>query len=106
MLSKLDPFIKEGSKENSHEYLRSVTNIISNNVYRYKDNTFKLLNRLRKNENIVVISADKEPCTVILNKTDYFNKLNAMISEGISKDNYVETVDSTHKDLKYFQDFL
>ena len=106
MSSKLDPFIKEGSKENFHEYLRSVTNIISNNVYQDKDNTFKLLNRLRKNENIVVISADKEPCTVILNKTDYFNKVNAMISEGISKDKFVETVDSTHKDLKHFQDFL
>ena len=29
-----------------------------------------------------------------------------MISEGISKGKYVETVDSTHKDLKHFQDFL
>ena len=104
--SKLDPFIKEDSKENFHEYLRSVTNIVSKNVYRDKDNTFKLLNRMRKNENIVVISADKESCTVILNKTEYVNKVNAMISEGISKGKYVETVDSTHRDLKHFQDFL
>ena len=103
---KLDPFIKEGSKENFHEYLRSVTNIISNNVYQDKDNTFKLLNRLRKNENIVVISADKESCMVILNKADYVNKVNAMISEGISKGKYVGTVDSTHKDFKHFQEFL
>ena len=103
---KLDPFIKEDSKENFHEYLKSVTNNISNKVYRDKDNTFKLLNSLRKNENIVVISADKESCTVILNETDYVNKVNAMISEGISKGKYVETVDSTHKDLKHFQDFL
>ena len=29
-----------------------------------------------------------------------------MINEGISKGKYVETVDSTHKDLKHFQDFL
>ena len=98
--SKLDP------KENFHEYMKSVTNIVSNNVYRDKNNTFKLLNRLRKNENMVVISADKESCTVILNKTDCVNKFNAMISEGISKGKYVETVDSTHKDLKHFQDFL
>ena len=61
---------------------------------------------MRKNENIVVISADKESCTVILNKTEYVNKVNAMISEGISKGKYVETVDSTHRDLKHFQDFL
>ena len=103
---KLDPFIKEDSKENFHEYLRSVTNIISNKVYRDKDNTFKLLNSLRKNENIVVISVDKESCTVILNKTDYVKKVNAMISEGISKGKYVETVNNTHTDLKRFQDFL
>ena len=38
--SKLDPFIKEDSKENFHEYLRSVTNIASNYVYWDKDNTF------------------------------------------------------------------
>ena len=63
------------------------------------------LNRLTKNKNIA-ISADKEPCTVILNKTDYVNKVIAMISEGISKGTYVKTVDSTHKDLKHFQDFL
>ena len=86
--------------------MRSVTDIISNNVYRDRDNTFKLLNRLRKNENIVVISADKESCTVILNKTDYVNKVNAMMSKGISKGKFVETVDSTHQDLKHFQDFL
>ena len=104
--SELDLFIKEDSKENFHEYLRSVTIIVLNNVYRDKDNAFKLLNRLIKNENIVVISADKESCTVILNETDYVSKVNAMISEGISKGKYVETVDSTRKGLKHFQDFL
>ena len=46
--SELDLFIKEDSKENFHEYLRSVTIIVLNNVYRDKDNAFKLLNRLIK----------------------------------------------------------
>ena len=50
--------------------------------------------------------ADKNSCTVILNKTDYVNKVNAMIDEGLSKDKYVETVDSTHNDLKHSQDFI
>ena len=67
--------------------------MMSNNVYRDKDNTFKLSNRLRKNEHILVLSAEKESSTVILNKTDYVNKVNAMIDEGISKGKYVETVD-------------
>ena len=106
LLSKLDPFIQEDSKENFHEYLRSVMNIVSNKVYRDKDNTFKLLNRLSKSENIVVFSADKESCTVILIKIDNVIKVNAMINEGISKGKYVETAGKTHKELKHFQDFL
>ena len=38
--SKSDSFIKNNVKENFHEYLRLVTNIVSNNIYRDKDNTF------------------------------------------------------------------
>ena len=79
---------------------------MSNNVCQDKDNTFKLLNKLRKYENIVVLSADNESCTVSLNRTDYVYKVDLMIDEGISKGKYVETVDSTHKDLKHFQDSL
>ena len=36
-----------------------------------------------ENENIV-LSADKESCTVILSKADYVNKVNKMIYEGIA----------------------
>ena len=52
--------------------------------------------------NTVVLSADKEPWTVILNKTDYINNVTATIDGGISKGKYVKTVVSTHKDLNYF----
>ena len=65
---------------------------MSNDVYRDKDNA------------LVVLPADKRSCTVILNKREYVNKVNAMTDEVISKTKYVETVDSTHKDLKHFQD--
>ena len=67
-----------------------------------KINTFKLLNRLSKYENLVVLSADKESCTVILNKTDYVNKVNAIINEGILKGKYAETADNTYKDFPRF----
>ena len=40
LLSKSDSFVKNNVKENFHEYLRLVTNIVSNNIYRDKDNTF------------------------------------------------------------------
>ena len=52
---------------------------MSNNIYQDKDNTLKPLNKLRKTENIVISLAEKESCTVILNRTDYVNKTNAMI---------------------------
>ena len=56
-----------------------------NNVYRDKDNTFKLLNRLRKNERIVVLSADKEFCTVILEvKQIYFQIKKTYIQKHIT----------------------
>ena len=66
----LDKYINPSSKENFHEYLRAATNIITKNIYNDHDNTFKSLVNLRKNENIIVLSADKESCTVILNKAD------------------------------------
>ena len=59
-----------------------------------------------KNENIVILLEDKEWCTVILNITDYTNKANAMIEDGIINGKYVETINSRHQDLKRFQDFL
>ena len=93
-------------RESFHEHLRSATNIITRNVYSDVDNTYKSLSSLKTNNNIVVLAADKATCTVTLNRTDYQNKVNNMINEGIAKEKYVETVDNTHKDLKRFQDFL
>ena len=61
----LDPFLNQNSKETFHEYLRSSTKVIANNVYQDSDNTVKSLNNLRNNRNII-LSADKETCTVIL----------------------------------------
>ena len=86
--------------------MRSWTNIIAKNVYKDKDFTFKSLKDIRQNENIEVLSADKESCTVILNKSYYVDKVNAMIDEGISQGKYTETIDNTHKDLEHFQSFL
>ena len=102
----LDPFVNQSSKETCHEYLKSSTKVIANNVYQDSDNIFKSVNNLRNNSNIIILSADKETCKVILNRTDYIKKVNAMIDDGISQGKYVETVDNTHQDLKHFQNFL
>ena len=64
------------------------------------------LNSLRKNKDIVVLAADKESCTVILNKDDYIKKVNDIIEDGIKQIKYIETTDDTCNELKRFQDFL
>ena len=102
----LDKYINPTPKENFHEYLRGASNTITKNIYNDHDNTFKSLTKLRKNENIIVLSADKESCTVILSKADYVNKANKMIDEGIASGKYVETSDTTYTNLKRFQDSL
>ena len=63
------------------------------------------MNNLRNNRNII-LSAEKETCTVILNRTDYIRKKNTMIADGISQGKYAETVNNTHEDLKNFQNFM
>ena len=70
------------------------------------ENTFKSLNNLRNNSSIIILSADKETYRVILNRTDYIKKVNAMIDDYISQGKYVETGDNKHQDLKLFQNLL
>ena len=61
----------------------SSTNSISNNIYSEKDDRVKLLSPIIKNDKIVILAADKESCTVILNKSDYIRKINNIIGEGM-----------------------
>ena len=68
------------------------------------DNTYKSPSNLINNN--IISAADKETCTLTLNITDYKNKANDIINEGISERKYVETVGNACKDLKRFQDFL
>ena len=81
----LDPFVNLSSKETFHEYLRSSTKVIDNNVYQDSDNTFKPLNKLWNNSNIIILSTDKETCTVILNRTDYIKKVNVYLKVNMLK---------------------
>ena len=102
---RLYKYVDVSMKETFHEFLRSSTNIIRNNIYSEKDNTVKLLSPLIKNDKSVILAADKESCTIILNKTDYVREVNNII-EGIQQGKYIETIDTTQGDLKHFQDFL
>ena len=47
---RLDNYVDVSMKETFHEFLRSSTKIISNNIYSEKDNTVKILSLLIKND--------------------------------------------------------
>ena len=43
---------------------------------------------------------------IVMDKSDYIQKLEDMIEEGINKVTYERPDDTTSQDLKRFQDFL
>ena len=59
-----------------------------------------------QDENIVILQRDKDSSLVIMDKSDYIQKLEDMIEEGINKVTYERPDDTTSQDLKRFQDFL
>ena len=77
-------------KESFREYLRSATNIITRNVYSDVFNIYKLLSNLTNNKNIVILAAEKETCTVIINRVDYQNKVNNRLMKVSLKGNMLK----------------
>ena len=53
-----------------------------------------------------MVSGDKESCVVIMNKSDYQNKVQQMINDWIRDGIYKVTADNTLDDLKTFKSFL
>ena len=92
--------------EHFREFLRGYTDIFTNNIYATKDYTYHNLRGMIQNKDIVVVKGDKDSSVVIMKKSDYVTKLDTMIDDGIMKGTYVETTDSTLKELSRFQDFL
>ena len=107
LASIVDEKVPSDKKESFHEFLRSFTNRCTNNVYQTKDKTFRKLHALRSNDNIVLLSGDKDSCVVILDKTDYIRKVSELIEKGVSEGVYqYATDDPTHADLVNFRAFV
>ena len=53
-----------------------------------------------------MVSRDKESFVVLIDKTDYQDKLQKMIDDGIKNGIYKVAEDNTIKDLKLFKSFL
>ena len=86
-------------------FLRVHFNLFHQNIFSTSDYTYKVLQKLASDPDLVVLSGDKDSSAVIMQRADV-NKLEIMIQEGIAKGKYVVTEDNTLKDLKSFQDFL
>ena len=55
---------------------------------------------------MVEVSGDKESCVVLIDKTDYQDKLQKMVDDGIKNGIYKVAEDNTLKDLKLFNNFV
>ena len=106
LATTLDGDVKNDSKEDFHECLRAYTDMFTKNVHAARDYTYHNLRNLLNDENIVIVKGDKDSCVVVMDKSDYMNKMNDMIKKGIEDGTYEETVDNTLQDLSRFQDFI
>ena len=80
--------------------------MFTKNIYATYDNTYKKLKRIINNLNIAAVSGDKESCIVIMNRNDYFKKLQHMIDEGIQNGVFIAAEDRTLENLQLFRSFL
>ena len=98
-------YVENNKVQDFYEFLRAYTDIFTRNIYATKDFTYKNLKNMINNDTLAVVLGNKDSCVVIMTREDY-NKLEAMLNDGISKGIYAPTEDTTLRDLKLFQDFL
>ena len=105
-LNQVSSSIPVGQHEDFKHFVRVHSNLFHQNIFSTPDYTYKDLQKLATDPDLVVLSGDKDSSVVIMQRADYINKLETMIEEGIANGKYVATEDNTLKDLKSFQDFL
>ena len=98
--------INHDKLEDFHEFLRAYTDIFTKHICVTKDFTYKNLKNIIKDENVAILSGDKDSSIVIMQNDDYNHKLQQMIDEGIKNGIYTRTEDNTLNYLRKFQDFL
>lgn len=60
-----------------------------------KDFTYRNLKNIIEVNKLVIVSGDKDLCIVIMEKEDYYNKLQGMIDDRNSKGIYAKTINTT-----------
>ena len=82
LAQSVDKHILNDKREHFHEFLRAYCDMFTKNIYSTRDSTYSNLKRLIKNEDIVIIPGDKDSCVVVMNKSDYVQKLQQMTNDG------------------------
>ena len=98
--------VENDKKEDLHELLRASKDIFTKNLYSSKDLTYSKLKNLSRDKSIAVVPGDKDSSVVILNKSDYLDKMQSMLDEGIENGTYVVSRDTIIPDLKNFNSFI
>ena len=106
LLNQVSSNTPVGQHEDFKHFLRVHSNLFHQNIFSTPDYTYKVLQKLATDPDLVVLSGDKDSSVVITQRADYINKLETMVEEGIANGKYVMTEDNTLKDLKSLQDFL
>ena len=103
---RVTSFVDNTQKEHLHEFLRANTDIFTKNIYSSKDTTFSNLKALCRDKNIAVVPGDKDSSVVLLNKSDYLEKMQNMLDKGIQDGIYEAAADTILSDLKKFNRFV
>ncbi|KAL9977773.1 hypothetical protein ACROYT_G015213 [Oculina patagonica] len=106
LLNQVSSSVPDCQHEDFKHFLRVHSNLFNQNIHNTPDYTYKVLQKLASDPDLVVLSGDKDSSVVIMQRADYVNKLETMIEEGITNGKYVVTDDNTLKVLKSFQNFL
>ena len=69
--------------ENFHEFLCAYVDVFIKSVYTTTGYTYKHPKRITNDKNLVVVSSDKESCVVLIDNTDYQDKLQKMFDKSI-----------------------
>ena len=87
--------INHDKLEDFHEFLRAYTDIFTKHIYATKDFTYKNLKNIIKDENIAILSGDKDLSIDIMQNDDYNHKLQQIIDEEIKIGTYTHKEDNT-----------
>ena len=87
LVTTVDELVTPEQKKEFHEFLRHTTDLLSQNVYHTKDNTFKETHKIRNNNNVVILPGDKDSSVIIMNRSDYTKKVELMYNKVFQKVN-------------------